>query len=89
MKTVQNKTRRPLRVPLPRGKSLHLGPGKTGQVSAEATDHPAFKKLVEAGELEVLGDGATATGRAGATPGGQESTHGHPQTKIVMPKGNR
>ena len=79
MKTVQNKTRRPLRVPLPRGKSLHLGPGKTGQVSAEATEHPALRKLVDSGELEVLGDGTPATGRADAGPGGPESTHGHPQ----------
>ena len=29
MKTITNKTHRPLSVPLPRGKTLFLGPGKT------------------------------------------------------------
>ena len=49
MKTVSNKTQKPLSVPLPRGKILHLGPGKTGQISSEAAEHPRLKKLVEAG----------------------------------------
>jgi hypothetical protein len=38
MKTVANKTQKPLSVPLPRGKVLHLGPGKTGQISSEAAE---------------------------------------------------
>ena len=48
MTTVRNKTRKPLRVPLPGGKVLHLGPGKSGQVADDAVDRPAFKKLVDA-----------------------------------------
>ena len=54
MKTVANKTQKPLSVPLPRGKVLHLGPGKTGQISSEAAEHPRLKKLVDAGEIEVF-----------------------------------
>jgi hypothetical protein len=54
MKAIKNKTRRPLIVPLPRGKKLHLGPGKTGQIAAEAADHAGVLKLVEAGEIEIL-----------------------------------
>ena len=57
MKTISNKTRRPLSVPLPRNKTLHLGPGKTGQIASEAADHPPLKKMVEAGEIEILGEG--------------------------------
>jgi hypothetical protein len=54
---ILNKTKRPLRVPLPGGKQLHLGPGKTGQISPKAADHPALKKLVDQGEIELLGGG--------------------------------
>jgi hypothetical protein len=57
MKSICNKTQRPLSVPLPQGKTLHLGPGKTGQVSKKAIEHPPLLKLVEAGELEIIGEG--------------------------------
>lgn len=53
MPVVSNKTQRPLSVSLPSGKTLHLGPGKTGQISAKAVDDPRVKKLVDAGEIEV------------------------------------
>mgnify|MGYP003717243631 FL=1 len=57
MKTVTNKTRTPLKIPLPRGKSLHLGPGKTGQLRDDAAAHPRVMKLVEAGSIEIeIGD---------------------------------
>jgi hypothetical protein len=66
VKTISNKTRRPLSVPLPRGKTLHLGPGKTGQIASTAADHPPLKKLVDAGEIEILGEGhQTAVGGGG------------------------
>lgn len=55
MTTICNKTRRPLSIPLPGGKTLHLSPGKTGEIAANAVDHPPLAKLVAAGELEVLG----------------------------------
>lgn len=90
MKLVRNKTREPLRVPLGGGKTLHLGPGKTGQVSHETLDHGPFRKLVDAGRIEIVGDGSTDAGGGG--DGGQqprETTHGHHPTTVVMPKGNR
>tara|TARA_R110002072_G_scaffold217365_2_gene375081 strand:+ start:128150 stop:128671 length:522 start_codon:yes stop_codon:yes gene_type:complete len=52
---ITNKTRRPIKVPLPEGKKLFLGPGKSGQVHAKAANHPPVKELLEAGDLE-LGD---------------------------------
>ena len=58
MTVISNKTQRPLSVPLPGGKILHLGPGKTGQIAAKAVDDPRLKKLVDAGELEVIGEDA-------------------------------
>ncbi len=54
---ILNKTKRPLRIPLPGGKQLHLGPGKTGQISPKSADHPALKQLIDQGEVELVGGG--------------------------------
>lgn len=53
-KAVVNKTMKPLRVPLPQGKTLHLGPKQTGHVAVHDVDHPPLQKLVEAGEIEIV-----------------------------------
>lgn len=78
MNTIKNLAKRPLRVPLPRGRTLHLGLAKTGQVSDEALAHPPLKKLIDGGEIEVVGHGAGGGG--GTAEGGtapHPSTHGH------------
>lgn len=78
MKSIRNKTASPLRVPLPQGKVLHLGPHKTGEISVNAVEHPPFVKLVEAGKVEVLPDGEHAgTGHAAPTGPVHTATHGH------------
>ena len=89
MKHVRNTTRLPLRVPLAGGKTLFLAPRGTGQVSDDAVERAAFKKLLEAGSVEVIGDGqgGSASGEAGPTP--RESTQGRHKSTIVVPKGNR
>ena len=56
MKTVKNTTRKPLSVPLPQGKRLFLGPGKSGKVTPKAIDHKPFQALIESGDLEVVED---------------------------------
>jgi hypothetical protein len=78
MKTVTNKTSKPLRVPLPQGKTLFLGPLKSGQIAPKAEEHPAVKKLVEAGQLEIQ-----EAGKAG--PSGHE--HGHGPHATTSPRG--
>jgi hypothetical protein len=65
MPAVSNKTRRPLSVPLPGGKTLHLGPGKTGQISAKAVGDARLKKLVDAGEIEIVDDESRPNAGAG------------------------
>jgi len=77
MKTVTNKTQRPVSVPLPRGKTLHLGPGKTGQIASNDADHPGLTKLAEAGTIEILDEDAQSGdgGLGGKKSGG--ATHGH------------
>jgi hypothetical protein len=78
VKTISNKTHRPLSVPLPRGKVLHLGPGRTGQIASEAAEHPPLKRLVEAGEIEILGEGHVGPAAGGAAGKVTRSeVHGH------------
>jgi hypothetical protein len=67
VKAIKNKTRRPLVVPLPRGKKLHLGPGKTGQIAAEAAEHPGLVKLAEAGDIEILDETQAALETGGGS----------------------
>jgi hypothetical protein len=77
VKTISNKTHRPLSVPLPRGKTLHLGPGRTGQIASEAAEHPPLKKLVEAGEIEILGEGHVDPATGAASKIGRSESQGH------------
>jgi hypothetical protein len=89
MKTVTNKTRKPLSVRLPRNKTLHLGPGKTGHISSEAAEHPQLRKLVDAGEIEVFDDGPTPTGGTGGGGKGRPSFYGHPASSGSRRSGDR
>jgi len=66
---ITNKTGKPLSLPLPRGKKLFLGPGKTGQIVPKALEHPPLAKLVEAGDVEVAEWGAKPKQRAGGQAG--------------------
>lgn len=88
MKTVTNKTSRPVIVPLPRGRKLHLGPLKTGQIATEAAEHPALKKLVEAGELE-LSDEQAGGGSAGGGNARGRGFQGHAQGGVNRRSGDR
>ena len=77
---ITNKTRKPLSLPLPGGKRLFLGPGKTGQVSPKALEHPPLAKLLEAGDIETASGGPKhkegSGGNAGASPGPRHSGAG-------------
>jgi hypothetical protein len=89
MKTIKNLTYRPLRIALPGGKTLHLGPAQSAKVADTAIDRPAVKKLLEAGEIEVEGADRPDAGGGGGGDVGAATTHGHPQPTHVTPKGNR
>ena len=90
MKTIVNKTQRPLKIRLHGGKVLHLGPARTGQISDEAAGEPTLRRLIESGEVEVAGEGANPGATAqGPSPTQHEATHGHAPTTVVLPKGNR
>jgi hypothetical protein len=89
MPTVSNKTQRPLSVPLPNGKTLHLGPGKTGQITARAVEDPRLKKLVDAGEIEIFGEDARPTAGPGAGGRRRSSMHGHTSGSGIRRSGDR
>jgi len=89
MKTVVNKTSAPLRLPLPHGKALHLGPRQSGQIRDEAADHPPLKKLVDAGKLALF-DGEhhdRNAGWQGAAP--HEATHAQGKSGFRQKTGDR
>lgn len=61
-----NKSKRPLVVPLPGGKKLHLGFRATGQIPDGAVDHPPVKKLLDAGDIALAGE--SSHGPSGPAP---------------------
>ena len=75
MTTISNNTRGPLRVPLPGGKKLHLGFGKTAEVSPKALEHPPLKKLIDAGEVEVVSGSRKRGDAAGGRSSGAPRSH--------------
>ena len=89
MKTILNKSRKPIRVPLPGNKVLYLGPSKTGQIADQHATAPGVQRLLKRGDLEIVGDGARAGGADGAESTVHEATHGHKPPTVVLPKGNR
>ncbi len=50
---ISNKTKRSISVPLPGGKKLFLGPGKTGKITVKAAEHPPLVALLDAGDLTL------------------------------------
>lgn len=75
---IQNTSKRPLKVPLPGGKTLFLGPGAKGQVNDKAGGHPPLVELVESGALEILGSGRS---QKGGTSSGQTGVSSSPTSK--------
>ena len=84
---VQNKTQRPLTIPLPGGKKLRLGPGRVGQITPKAAQHPPVKERIDAGELQVL-DPGKSKGSGAATTGTGPSQRDAP-TRGIRHTGDR
>lgn len=89
MKTIRNKTQKPLAVPLPRGKRLFLGPGKTGQIASNADEHPPLKTLLDAGEIEIVGEGHGPDAEGGSGKHGPTSAPGHTSGGVIRRSGDR
>jgi hypothetical protein len=90
MRTIVNKTTRPLRVPLGGGKTLFLGPAKSGQVADSAVDHPGLRKLIDAGDVQVQGAGADGvTVEGGGNEAGHSDVHGKQRGTNVHRRGGQ
>ena len=85
---ITNKTKTPLSVPLPAGKKLFLGPGKTGQITRKAAERPAVLKLVEAGDVEIAEEGGKRQA-AGSSSGGVSNALGHGGTGAMRQSGDK
>lgn len=72
---VINETNAPLRVPLGKGKVLHLAPLGSAHILQSATERAAFQRLVEAKKISVRSEsddpGSERSGRDGNDAGGQ------------------
>ena len=89
MKTILNKTHEPLRVALPRGKTLHLGPGQSGHIANEHLAHKPVKRLIDAGKVEVQDAVSTQEIPRGRERAPHESTRGHQVSSKSEFKGER
>ena len=89
MVKVENKTKKPLRVPLPGGKKLHLGPSATSEINPKAVDHPPLQKLVEAGELEIHDGPGGRNKNSGGGNTGISGTGGHKSGGSMRHTGDR
>ena len=54
---ITNKSKKPVSIPLPAGKKLFLGPGKSGQITRKAAESPAVTKLIEDGDVKISEEG--------------------------------
>lgn len=89
MKVIRNTTPQPVKVPLPGGKVLHLGPARTGQIADQAVDHAAFRRLLDEGVVEIVGERTHGTFAGDEASVLNTSTSGHHPPTVVTPKGNR
>jgi acylphosphatase len=88
MKEILNKTGRPLRIALPRGKVLRVGPRMVAQVADSAVELKSVQKLVEDGSIEIVSDGARPQAK-NATGPGSEHTQGHIKSQHKRGSGER
>jgi hypothetical protein len=76
---ISNKTKRPIKVPLPGGKTLFLGPSGKGKIVPKAAEHPPLKALIDSGDLEIVFGGhskSKGSGGGNASPGGSQNDGG-------------
>ena len=87
---IKNTTKRPLKVSLPEGKKLFLGPGAKGNVSNKALEHPPLMKLIENGDVEVLGrENGKGSSGGGKSQGISSSQQGHGGGSAMRRSGDR
>lgn len=89
MKTITNKTRKPLRIRLPGDKTLFLGATKHAEVRDEALEHPPVKKLIEAGDIDVFDGGPRHSRRGDGSVSHNHGSEGHSPGRVSLKSGDR
>ncbi|MDE2905712.1 MAG: hypothetical protein OXQ28_06465 [Acidobacteriota bacterium] len=89
MKTVLNKTGRPLKIALSRGRVLRLGPRKEGQIATQDAERDAVQRRVADGDIEIFDDAARAGGASAAAAGGSTRSQGSHARFSVAKRGDR
>ncbi len=87
--TIKNKTKKPLSVPLPGGKKLFLGPGKSGQIASKSADHEPLLELVKAGDLEIVGEDGGSSEHKDGSGSSVSSSQDHTPSKPIFRSGDR
>jgi hypothetical protein len=82
---VTNETKGPLRVPLGKGKVLHLAPRGSAHVLQAATERAAFQKMVEAKKISVRSEADDP----GVDTNGRDSNDAGTQPARIQRKGLR
>lgn len=86
---IRNKTNRPLRIPLPAGKRLHLGPAKTAKIVPKSLEHPPVKALLDSGEIEVVVGGRNQSATSSSNGSGAGGSQASPSSGGVRHTGDR
>lgn len=89
MKTIRNKTHRPLTIRLPKGRVLRLGPRKEGQIATPDAEQESLKKLVANGDIEIFDDQPGSGPTAGNYTGGRARAQGHRSNRSTVKRGDR
>ena len=89
MKTILNKTRRPLKIKLSQGRVLRLGPSKEGQIATPDAERESVQGMVEAGEVEIIDDASPGAGRGSKGPAGIAQSQGHNRQFSGSKRGDR
>lgn len=89
MKTIVNKTRSALKIPLSRGKVLRLGASASGQIRDEDELRPALQKLVASGAVEVVAPGPAGRGGNDAGTGPGSAGRGEVKPAVRHREGDR
>lgn len=80
---VTNETKGPLRVPLGKGRMLHLAPMASAHILRPATEREAFKKMVEKKLISVRSEADDPS----ADPSGRSVADGGVQPARIQRKG--
>lgn len=89
MTTIRNASASPLRVPLPGGKLLHLGPGRSAHVPDSARELRSFRALVDDGRIVIVGEGGPDDVAPRDTAAHGVSVHGHTHARRPLVTGDR